>query len=54
MAPHQGFVPALFDKFCGVELEAEGMIDDGLGRFLRSDRVNSAVNDDKTIVIACR
>ncbi len=54
MTPHPGFVPVLFDKFCGVDLAAEGIIHDGLSKFLRSDRVNSAVTDDKTIVIACR
>jgi hypothetical protein len=54
MAPHKGFIPVLFDKFCGVELGDEGIIQEGLSKFLRSDRVNSVVADDKTIVIACR
>ncbi len=54
MIPHHGFVPVLFDKFCGDVLEDDGTIHEALSKFLRSDRVNSAVNDDKTIVIACR
>jgi len=53
-APHPGFFPILLDKFCRVELEAEGIIYDGLSKLLRSERVSSAVTDDKTIVIACR
>ena len=51
--PHPGFVDALLDKLDNVPLESEPLVKEGLARFLRSDRVNSVVSDDKTIVLAC-
>lgn len=52
--PHSGFVCFLFDKFSAIQDQGEGFTEDILGRFLRSKRINAVVNDDKTIVLACR
>ena len=52
--PHPGFIPVLFDKFSASKDNNEEAIGDSLDNFLRSNRVNSVVNDDKTIVLACR
>lgn len=52
--PHPGFVSVLLDKIIRTEEIDEKRIEASLDQFLRSSRVSSVVNDDKTIVLACR
>ena len=52
--PHPGFVSVLFDKFAATQIQGDEVTGDSLDSFLRSKRINAVVNDDKTIVLACR
>jgi len=52
--PHVGFVSAIISKFRNIDCESEQVMVESLDKFLRSEKINSAVSDDKTIVLACR
>ena len=51
--PHLGFVSGLVSKLRILPPGSERLIKDRLVEFLRSDKINRMVSDDKTIVVAC-
>ena len=52
--PVSGFVSVLLDKFKRLSYLSEQDMQLALDTFLQSERVNSAVSDDKTVVLAFR
>jgi hypothetical protein len=51
--PHMEFVSLLINRFRDTPIGNESLVKERLHDFLRSDKVNTVVTDDKTIVIAC-
>jgi hypothetical protein len=52
--PHVGFVSGLIRRLRSLPSESETLMTESLDKFFRSDKINTAVSDDKTVVLACK